>query len=81
MKRTIWVFSLTMLLFSTFSPSFTYANEETENEAKEILSNTLEDTMNWIRNQNLTTELKQWKDNYLTLWSNGNKVIFNPNSK
>ena len=64
MKRTIWIFSLAMLLFSIFTPSFTYATGEIENEAKEILSNTLEDTMNIYNNSSLTDNLIQSEENY-----------------
>ena len=32
MKKSIWVFSLAMLLFSTFAPSFTYATGEVADE-------------------------------------------------
>jgi hypothetical protein len=39
-----------MLLFSSFTPSLTYAYEEVEIQAKEILNNTLEDTMNMYEN-------------------------------
>ena len=59
MKRRIWVFSLAMLLFSTFTPSFTYATGEVENEAKEILSNTLEDTMTLFDNSHWVASLQQ----------------------
>jgi hypothetical protein len=50
MKKNIWILVLSVLLFSTFVTNFTYATGEIENEAKEILNNTLEDTMTLFDN-------------------------------
>lgn len=47
MKKTFWILSLAILLFSSFAPNFTYATEA-EDEAKQILNNTLNETMNGI---------------------------------
>ena len=79
MKRTIWVFSLAMLIFSIFTSSFTYALEPEEEQAIEFLNNTLEETMNWFKSPKITSISQQWEDNYLTFWLNENRVIFNPN--
>ena len=48
MKKTFWVFSLSMLLFSIFTPNFIYALEPEEEEAKEILSWALNEAMKWF---------------------------------
>ena len=44
MKKALWILSLSVLLFSTFAPFLTYASEA-ENEAKQILIDTLDETM------------------------------------
>ena len=48
MKKTFWVFSLAMLVFSTFAPSFTYALEPDEERALEYLTNMLEEATEWL---------------------------------
>ena len=78
MKRLFWLFNLFILLFSVFTPAFTYATEA-EDEAIKILNDKLEDVMCWFKSSNLTFSLQQWENNHLTLWLNDNKVIFNPN--
>ena len=67
MKKLFWIFSLSMLLFSTFVPSFTYANTESEDEAVNILTEELNNTMavtsitnnTLINGENNTIELAQ----------------------
>ena len=61
MKKTIWVFSLTMLLFSTFAPSFTYANE-VEDEAKEILMESILETESNYTNNSLSNLVNSNED-------------------
>ena len=69
MKRTIWIFSLAMLLFSTFTPSLTYATGEVEIQAQEILSNTLVDSMNIFENTHWAANLQQSQEDINLLWN------------
>ena len=58
MKRIFWIFSLAMLLFSTFTPSFTYAEVDDE-----YILNTFSSLLNWIwteRELNNLTENSDW---------------------
>ena len=50
MKKSIWVFSLAMLLFSTFVPSFTYATWEVVDN-NDLSMNSMEET-NWNSGDN-----------------------------
>ena len=68
MKRIIWVFSLSMLLFSIFTHSFTYATGEVEDEAIEILSYTLVDSMNTFENSHWIANILQPNENYKNLF-------------
>ena len=68
MKKSIWVFSLAMLLFSTFAPSFTYALEPEEEEAIEFLANTLEQTMNSLNNN--VSNVQSNNNQYELYWTN-----------
>ena len=43
MKKTLWILSLSVLLFSTFAPSFTYANEDI-NELTDMLEEAITQT-------------------------------------
>ena len=62
MKRTIWIFSLAMLLFSTFAPSFTYATGEVEELAKQLLTEELEELWEQYNNTN-----GSWSNIFMTL--------------
>ena len=62
MKNTFWIFSLAMLLFSTFTPSFTYADSWDNELAIEILTNTLSEMDNnyWntiVQNESVENEM------------------------
>ena len=67
MKKTLWILSLTVLLFSTLTPSFTFANNgDVEALAKEILTEELNETMtefennySWEIQNNTFTEIEQ----------------------
>ena len=78
MKKTIWIFSLVVLLFSTFAPSFTYATGEVKDEAIEILSNTLEDTMALFDDSHWVANLQQSEDSF-NLLSNEYVVTYDLN--
>jgi len=55
------------VLFSTFAPSFTYANK-VEDLAKEILSDTLIDSMNMFENSHWVTSLQQSQEAVNLFW-------------
>ena len=67
MKKLFWILSLSVLLFSSLVPSFTYANTEAEDEAVNILTEELNNTMAvtsitnnaLINGENNTIELAQ----------------------
>ena len=52
MKKTIWIFSLVVLLFSTFTPSFTYANNDIDILAW-LLQNAIDEEDIKLNNNNL----------------------------
>ena len=84
MKKSIWVFSLAMLLFSTFAPSFTYALEP-EEEAMEILSWALEDAMEWFQDFHWVASVLQSSNDDRSIYAepdeDGNPyIIYNANS-
>ena len=68
MKKLFWSISLSVLLFSTFIPSFTYATGEVEIQAQEILSDTLIDSMNMFENSRWVTSLQQSQEAVNLFW-------------
>ena len=67
MKKSIWVFSLAMLLFSTFAPSFTYATGEVAEDIQ-IDSETIDEN-NDLTN-NLTGDLVNNETDVSESWDN-----------
>ena len=67
MKKIFSILSLMTVLFSTFAPSFTYANK-VEDLAKEILSDTLIDSMNMFENSHWVTSLQQSQEAVNLFW-------------
>ena len=81
MKKTIWIFSLAVLLLSNFAPILTYAyDEDSFEQAKEILGNELDNSLTeFYSNNTLSTsgnnvKLNMSSMNVLTTqWNNENK--------
>ena len=62
MKKLFSIFSLSVLLFSIFTPAFTYAFE-TENEAKQILTDILDETMSEFEDSHDVAVIEDVDDN------------------
>ena len=79
MKKLFWVLSLSVLLFSTFVPSFTYANNEYNEMAIQLLQQELESL-----SQTTEWNITQWNNgndsiNLLWQWDNQKTIQYNPN--
>ena len=88
MKKALWILSLSVLLFSTFAPSFTYANEDV-NELTDLLEEAITQTEQdlWLndftQNSDTIYNLQEVKTAELLEWSGFNvkiKKLANNNS-
>ena len=85
MKRSFWVFSLAMLVFSTFIPSFTYALEPEEEEAIEFLTNMLEEVTEWFDENHWVSSVVQSANEERNIYTEPEEnknpyIVYNANS-